>query len=217
MRRPALGRPCRECIAGFLVFLLISMLMLVGAGAPLEDGILRAIGAARTDAMTAIMHGASLLGDGAIEIPIAVVLLVLIWRVSGRPTGLRYLYCALSGELVYVIAKATFQRPRPDIIPRLGSAGWHSYPSGHAMLAPIIYGVALILLARAVTNRFWRGVLIGAAVLIPVAIALSRVYLGVHYPSDVLGALALGSAWGYLWFGSSRSASCATASAPATS
>ena len=199
-----------------VVFVVVSILMLLGVAGATEDAVLRAAGRMRTDTLTTIMHGFSALGDGAIEIPIALALLALVWRFVGQRTGKRYLYCALSGELVYVVAKAAFQRPRPDIIERLGSAGWHSYPSGHSMLAPIIYSVAFLLLLQATSSRLLRGTLIVLSIIIPVGIGASRVYLGVHYPSDVLGALALGSAWGYLWFGRDRSSACATSSAPAT-
>ena len=208
-------RPCRECIAGFAAFVGISLVMLLGITSASDDAVLRWVGTIRSDSLTTLMRAATVLGDGALEIPVAFMLLAIIWQVRGRGSGLRYLYCALSGEVVYVIAKASFQRPRPDIIARLGSAGWHSYPSGHAMLAPIVYGVGFVLLAHAARGVVRRA-LLALAVAIPLAIAVSRVYLGVHYPSDVLGALALGSAWGYLWFGSDRSSSCATSSAPAT-
>src|SRR5690606_34300685 len=92
---------------------------------------------------------------------------------------------------------------RPDIIEKLGSAGWHAYPSGHSMLAMVIYGLALTLLA-ATTRGAVRIALLLSAVLIPLAVAASRVVLGVHYPSDVLAGLTLGAAllfWWWEWAG----------------
>jgi undecaprenyl-diphosphatase len=98
-----------------------------------------------------------------------------------------------------MLAKQSFQRPRPDIIDRFAGAGWYSYPSGHAMLAPVIWGLGLLLLSQSVSNALIRRVLLFLAVTIPIAIGVSRVYLGVHFPSDVIAALALGTGWVLLW------------------
>ncbi|MBA2292191.1 MAG: phosphatase PAP2 family protein [Gemmatimonadales bacterium] len=205
---PLLTRPCRSCVACALAFILISPLVMSGALTAVDDQLLRAVGAMRTDIGTVAMRGISALGDGLIEVPIAFGLMALLWRAISRAVAWRYFGCAITGELAYVIAKSIFQRPRPDVIDRLGSAGWHSYPSGHAMLAPIVYSVALLLLLRVVRGRAARAGLVILAVLIPFTIALSRVYLGVHYPSDVTAALVLGSGWGLLWFGRDPDGKC---------
>ncbi|MEO5826523.1 MAG: phosphatase PAP2 family protein [Gemmatimonadales bacterium] len=206
-----LTRPCRSCIACALTFLVISALVMSGAIAAVDDQLLRAVGGMRTDIGTMAMRGISALGDGLIEVPIAFGFMAMLWRAMGRDVAWRYFACAVSGELAYVIAKSIFRRPRPDIIDRLGSAGWHAYPSGHAMLAPIVYSVALLLLLRVVHGRAARVGLPALAVLIPMMIALSRVYLGVHYPSDVVAALVLGAGWGLLWFGRNSDGDCAPA------
>lgn len=208
---PLLTRPCRSSVACAVAFLLISALVLSGAFVAVDEYLLRAIGAMRTDIGTMAMHGISALGDGLVEVPIAFGLMAVLWRAIGRDVAWRYFACAISGELAYVLAKSIFQRPRPDVIDRLGSAGWHSYPSGHAMLAPIVYSVALLLLLRVVQGRAARIGLVALAVLIPLTIALSRVYLGVHYPSDVIAALVLGAGWGLLWFGRDPRTDCAPA------
>jgi undecaprenyl-diphosphatase len=109
------------------------------------------------------------------------------------------IFAALSAEVLYLLLKPIFQRERPRIIERLAEAGWYSYPSGHAMLAPVIYGFGLILLAQSVRDRRIRAALVTLALTLPPLIAISRVYLGVHYPSDVVAALFLGNAWMLLW------------------
>lgn len=204
-------RPCRSCVACAVAFLLISALVMSGAFTEVDDQLLRDIGAMRTDIGTVAMRGVSALGDGLIEVPIAFGLMAVLWRAMGRDVAWRYFACAVSGELAYVIAKSIFQRQRPEVIDRLGSAGWHSYPSGHAMLAPIVYSVALLLLLRVVHGRAARMGLVVLALLIPFTVALSRVYLGVHYPTDVIAALVLGSGWGLLWFGRNPRGDCVPA------
>lgn len=187
--------PVFACLA---LFVGISILVASGVTLPWDDAVLDWVGAIRGEMLTEGMLVATFLGEGIVVVPFALATCLLLWRWSGRRAALGLLLAGVTGELLYVLAKATFQRPRPVVIEQLSSAGWHSYPSGHAMLAPILWSLALVLLARATpATRRWPFIVL--AVAIPLAIAASRVYLGVHYPSDVLGALALGLAWMLLW------------------
>lgn len=184
--------------AALAVFVGLSMLVSVGATIPWDDATLGWIGLHRSAAMTDVMLVATFLGDGLVEVPFALGVCVLLWRLAGRRAALSLFLAGVTGELVYVVAKASFQRPRPVVIDQLSGAGWYSYPSGHAMMAPVLWSLALLLLARVVPpGRRW--LLVIPAIVLPIAIAASRVYLGVHYPSDVIGALALGVAWMLLW------------------
>ncbi len=199
------------------LFALTAGLVVAGITLPGDEAMLRAVGAVRSDGVTRVMRAFTTLGGGAVEVPLALGLVVLLWKLGAPGRARRYLYAALSGELLYVIAKASFGRPRPQIISRLSDAGWSSFPSGHSMLAPIIYTFGLVLLARTIGSRGGRLVLLGIGAVMPIAIAISRVYLGVHYPSDVVAGLLLGSAWALCWDGEASPASAAaTSSAPAT-
>ncbi len=202
----------------FAVFAVLSVLVVLNLTLPLDVAALEWVGLHRTPRLTDAMLLFTFIGNGLIEFPLALLIAYLLWRL-GRPLcSRRFVYTALSAELLYLIAKASFARDRPRVIERLADAGWHSYPSGHSMLAPVIYGFGLILLAESVRNRSARAVLIALALSIPPLIAFSRVYLGVHYPSDVIGALFLGTAWVLLWseLPGSRSSRLATSSEPAT-
>lgn len=188
------------CVA---LFVGISILVASGVTIPWDDATLAWVGSIRSAWLTEVMLAATFLGDGSVEVPLALGACVLLWRRAGGRAAMALFLGGLTGQLVYVAAKASFQRPRPLVIEQLSGAGWYSYPSGHAMLAPILWSLGLILLARtAPSGRRWPFLVL--AVVIPVAIAISRVYLGVHYPSDVLGALALGLAWMFLWLDWSR-------------
>lgn len=200
------------------LFAVLSVLVVLHQTLPLDVATLEWVGAHRTPLLTDAMLFFTFIGNGLIEFPLALLIAYLLWRI-GRPLcSRRFVYTALSAELLYVIAKASFARDRPRVIERLADAGWHSYPSGHSMLAPVIYGFGLILLAESVRSRSARAVLIGLALTLPPLIAFSRVYLGVHYPSDVIGALFLGTGWVVLWseLPESRSNRLATSSEPAS-
>ncbi len=112
------------------------------------------------------------------------------------------------GKLLNVLLKDLFDRPRPSWNGTILTEGSPAFPSGHAMLSLLTYGFLVILLWRAAHNRPARIVLVtGAAVWVGL-IGFSRVYLGVHYPTDVLGGYAMGGAWLSLcWLGKIRAAS----------
>lgn len=192
-------RPPLPAALLLVTFVVVSALVVSGHTAAWDHVILVWIGTVRTAPMIDLMVFFTVLGDGEVEIPLALGLVALLWRLGRRPEARRYLFTALSAEVVFLIAKASFQRPRPEVITKLASAGWYSYPSGHAMLAPVIWGLGLVLVARSVQHDGVRRGLFALAVFIPLAIAASRIYLGVHHPSDVVGALALGTGWAVWW------------------
>jgi membrane-associated phospholipid phosphatase len=99
------------------------------------------------------------------------------------------------GELLNWALKATFERPRPAFADPLATAAGFSFPSGHAMISLTVYGALAFVAAASVRSRRAQ-VLVGvSALVLVVAIGFSRIYLGVHYASDVLAAYAAGLAW----------------------
>lgn len=198
------------CLA---LFVGISILVVTGASMPWDTSVLVAVGQMRTPGLIDLMLGITMLNEGAVPVVAAVGMCMLLYRLGGRRPARTLFWGALSGELLYLIAKASFNRPRPEVIAKLSGGGWVSYPSGHTMMGPIIWSLGLILLARERPRA--RTPLVVAAVLIPPLLAASRVVLGVHYPTDVLGGLALGSAWMFLWLERPSAASTSSA-APIT-
>jgi undecaprenyl-diphosphatase len=104
----------------------------------------------------------------------------------------------LGGRLMNVVLKAYFARPRPDLALHLTEVRSMSFPSGHAMDSAVIYRTMAALLARFVQPRNLKVYFLGLAAVLTVMIGLSRVYLGVHYPSDVLAGWVAGLAWATL-------------------
>jgi undecaprenyl-diphosphatase len=110
-------------------------------------------------------------------------------------TALIILITAISGELLSNIVKRAFMRPRPTIVPHLRDVVSTSFPSGHAMESAIIYLTLGAMLMRVADSRLTKVYCLAMAVLLTVLVGVSRVYLGVHYPTDVIGGWILGFAW----------------------
>jgi len=110
-------------------------------------------------------------------------------------TALFIFITALSGEVVSYALKATFFRPRPSVVPHLREAFSTSFPSGHAMQSAIIYLTLGAMLMRLAEGRLTKIYCCTAAMLLTFLVGLSRVYLGVHYPTDVIAGWIVGLLW----------------------
>lgn len=103
-----------------------------------------------------------------------------------------------SGAILSSSLKTFFVRTRPDLVPHLVHVNSASFPSGHAMNSALVYLTLATLLARAEQGRRVRIYLLSVAVLLTLIIGSSRVYLGVHWPSDVLAGWGVGASWAVL-------------------
>jgi len=100
-----------------------------------------------------------------------------------------------SGIMVSSIAKGIFERPRPDLVPHNSLVSTTSFPSGHSMMAAVTYLTLGVLIARVVTDRRLKIYVLTLAMMITILVGVSRVYLGVHWPTDVLAGWLAGSGW----------------------
>ena len=149
----------------------------------------------RSPCLTLLMQGVSSLGSGAAEAPFAFgVAGVLIWRGRKAPAA-GYVLSVLVGWAAYGLLKVSFHRTRPSLVEHLSDGGWYSFPSGHAMMAPIVYVLAVYLLWPSPPPSEARAPALTLAWVVAFFIAGSRVYLGVHYPSDVAAGLLAGTCW----------------------
>lgn len=184
------------CLAFFLVGG-VGRLALGDALTSWDQAQLERLAAIRTPAITATMRVLSTIGAGEVAIPIGLLVVWLLVRRRERAAARCYAATTLSGWALNFGLKVLFERPRPSILPHLDRAGGYSYPSGHAMLAPLVFGLGAFLLSRsfpAATRRVVRA----AAALLAIGIGLSRAWLAVHYPSDVAAALLAGTGWSAL-------------------
>ncbi len=108
------------------------------------------------------------------------------------------LVASAGGWLLNRFLKELFARPRPDVVPHLREVMTLSFPSGHAMTSAAIYLTLGALLMRVAQRRITRFYCMGVAVLATMLVGGSRVYLGVHYPTDVLAGWLIGLSWALL-------------------
>jgi undecaprenyl-diphosphatase len=107
---------------------------------------------------------------------------------------------AVTGEVVSYAMKSLFARPRPDVVPHLREAFSSSFPSGHAMQSAIIYLTLGAVLMRITEGRLTKIYCLTIAMLLTFLVGVSRVWLGVHYPTDVLAGWIVGLFWASLWW-----------------
>lgn len=101
----------------------------------------------------------------------------------------------LGGTLLSSALKVLFERSRPDVVPHLMEATSASFPSGHSMLAMVVYLTLGAVLAEVHAEQRFRVYIVAWAVFVSLLVGWSRMYLGVHWPTDVLGGWCLGAAW----------------------
>jgi len=104
----------------------------------------------------------------------------------------------VSGTLLSFALKYGFDRPRPDLVPHGSYVYTHSFPSGHSLMSALVYFTLGTLLSRVEKRKRVKIFLMSVATLLTVSIGISRVYLGVHWPSDVLAGWTVGVFWSIL-------------------
>ena len=166
-----------------------------GSTQSFDAGVRNTIHNWATPMLTRVMEGVTQLGSVKVLLPLGAILVWRLWS-AGRPRGAALLAITTLGAQVFDQAlKFGFRRPRPEVFFGLAQPLTYSFPSGHSVTSCCFYGtVAAILTAGAVPLR--RKIVIWiAAGSITLAIGFSRVYLGVHYPTDVLGGYAVAIIW----------------------
>lgn len=127
------------------------------------------------------------------------VSVVLYLFIARRPAAALFLAgSVIGGQILSTLLKLGVDRPRPDLVPHLMDVFTLSFPSGHAMLSAVTYLTLGALLARVSAGRAMKIYVLCVAVLATFLVGASRVYLGVHWPSDVLAGWCAGAAWAML-------------------
>jgi undecaprenyl-diphosphatase len=124
-----------------------------------------------------------------------VVVAGYLWLVDKSHMMWFMLAAAASGVLLSIGLKAFYNRPRPDVVTHLANVHSSSFPSGHSMMSAVVYLTLGSLLAAVMPNLKLRIYVLFVAILLSTFVGVSRIYLGVHYPTDVLAGWLAGLVW----------------------
>ena len=140
------------------------------------------------------------LGGGPVLTLIVVLVAGLLFVKRLWLTALAVLAASLGGGMVVTVVKTLVARPRPDIVDHFVAVSHASFPSGHSANSAVVYLTLAGLAQQVTTDRAARRYMMAVAILLVGAIGCSRVYLGVHWPSDVLAGWCFGTLWALGWW-----------------
>lgn len=182
-------------LAGTWAFASIAAHVERGATQAFDDTILRWVAAHQLPWAHLAMLQVTALGTGVVVMMVVAVAALFLWLTRHKHSATLLLVTTVVGILINSMLKDVFHRDRPAIFSSGVEVFSSSFPSGHSMSAAIVYGTVAYLAARLQRHRWSRIVTALVALLLIFLIAASRIYLGVHYPSDTLAGMVIGFAW----------------------
>jgi undecaprenyl-diphosphatase len=169
--------------------------VLAGGTQAFDVAILQWLHEHQSPSRTAFMIEMTYLGTGTVVMMTIIVVAMFLWHTEHKHSA-RLLLAATSGSfLLNGALKLVYHRPRPSVFPWQIGAMSSSFPSGHAMNATVVYGTVAYLCMRLQKHHWSRVITLSSAIVMILLICLTRLYLGVHYPSDVMGGIIVGLGW----------------------
>jgi membrane-associated phospholipid phosphatase len=148
-----------------------------------------------TDPLTDVFHVITFLGNFVTLLAVTVVAVAILWRRRERADALFVALAFAGAQVLSNGMKLGFRRERPFFPDPLATESTFSFPSGHALVSLAVYGAIALVLARHLSSPWHRALLFAGTAVLVLAIGFSRLYLGVHFLSDVLAGFAAGVAW----------------------
>jgi undecaprenyl-diphosphatase len=182
-------------IACTWVFVTLASNVQSGATQAFDDAVMRWMGEHRIAWIERSLLEITALGTGLVVMMIVIIAALFLTATQHRFSAFLLLVASAGGLILNTILKSSFDRPRPQIFEWLTNPSGSSFPSGHAMGSAIVYFTVAYLIARLEKRRWMRAVTIMVSLLLVLLISVSRLYLGVHYPSDVIAGMIIGLAW----------------------
>ena len=169
--------------------------VLAGGTQAFDVAILQWLHAHQSPLLTSLMVEMTYLGTGTVVITVVGVAALFLWHTEHKHSARLLLAATIGNILLNGALKLVYHRPRPTVFAWQTVAVSSSFPSGHAMSATVVYGTVAYLLVRLQKHTWAKVLTLSGAIILILLICLTRLYLGVHYPSDVLGGIIVGVAW----------------------
>jgi undecaprenyl-diphosphatase len=182
-------------VVGTALFVALASYVRSGSSQAFDDSVIRWLAAHHTRGLDAAMLEITALGTGIVVMMVVAVAALFLVLTDHKYSAILLLASTCGGLVLNAVLKLGFNRPRPSIVVPVVHAVSSSFPSGHAMSAAIVYTTVAYLAARLHKRRWARWLVMTAAFIVIALISISRMYLGVHYPSDVLAGIVVGLAW----------------------
>ncbi len=179
-----------SAVSGFVIFAVIAYFIATRKTLAFDTMIREFIYHLRNENLTAILKVITYMGNWQ-TVTLICCLFLLIPKVRFY-IGLPISFTAILCTIIYKALKVSFQRARPDITLHLIQQGGYSFPSGHSFTNFVFYGLLIFLIRQKLKNKTIANTVTVLLSLLIFLIGFSRIYLGVHYPTDVLGGWALG-------------------------
>jgi undecaprenyl-diphosphatase len=160
-----------------------------------DDAVMHWMGSHQVKLVQEAMLEVTALGTGAVVGMIVLVAGLFLWLNHHKHSAILLWAATLGSVVLDGLLKIGFNRPRPHVFQWGTYAASSSFPSGHAMSSAVVYGTVAYLAARLQSNLASRILTMAFAAFMIAVICFSRLYLGVHYPSDVLAGVVIGLAW----------------------
>jgi undecaprenyl-diphosphatase len=182
-------------VGAIAIFAMLAEGVSEGITQPFDEAVLRWFADRRTPLLDSVMLEITTLGTGVVLIMLVLVASVFLWLTQHRWSVYVLLLGVFGAKLLNTLLKNMIARERPSVVEWVTHVRSLSFPSGHAMSSIVVYGTVAYLVARLEPSRRIRHTTWILAGLIVLAIGISRMYLGVHYPSDVIAGYLGGLAW----------------------
>ena len=184
-----------SAVVGTAAFAWIAAHVRSGRTQAFDDAVLGYLATHRSPLVEQMMLEITFLGTGLVVVVIVIVAATFLWLSAHRYSAALLLIATAGGIALNNVLKLGFSRPRPHVFTWGTQAMSSSFPSGHAMSAAVVYGTVAYLAARLQRRRLSRAITMLLAAVMIALISFSRLYLGVHYPSDVAAGVIVGLAW----------------------
>jgi len=179
----------------FLAFVRITRELIEGDVGAMDSAILLAVAKARTPWLTIAAIDVTALGSITLVVLFSAFTLVVLLVLRDRLHALQLLAASAGAGILTLVTKDIIERTRPEVAQQLIAVSGFSYPSGHSVSTSALYLTIAIIAGRYVENPGARAAIFLAVSVVLIMVGASRVYLGVHYATDVVSGISLGAAW----------------------